>query len=166
VRVYLPGTFPMLVEWLAAGAARPSDLAGVPAHAVTAALREWYHDADLDELEHAAQLDAAVSSLRLLALDPSAPRRRVVLAVDVEDPEAQPASPAGRSAITLDRAVPMVRWASALIDDVDAEPVVTQAVSALEAAAPGDDDAQFDIDEAEAVELGWYAVQELPHLLH
>jgi hypothetical protein len=38
-------------------------------------------------------------------------------------------------------------------------------VRALPAAAAGDDDAAFALDDAAAVELGWYAVQELEILL-
>jgi hypothetical protein len=42
--------------------------------------------------------------------------------------------------------------------------VVNPAVAGLDAAARGDDDAQFALDEAQAHELGWYAVQELRYL--
>jgi hypothetical protein len=42
---------------------------------------------------------------------------------------------------------------------------VAKAVAALPAAEAGDEDAEFDVDEAEGHELAWYATQELPHLL-
>jgi hypothetical protein len=42
---------------------------------------------------------------------------------------------------------------------------VAVAVEALPAAALGDDDAAFALDEAASVELGWWAVQELDALL-
>jgi hypothetical protein len=164
VRVYLPATMPLLRAWLAAGEAAPAAARDLGAHAVTPTLREWYHDADLDELEHAAQVDASVTSLRLIALDPSAARRRVVIAVDVDDQVVGPDSEQGRAAVRVSGPVPVTRWASALVDDPVAQPVVEVAVAALGAADAGDDDARFAIDEAEATELGWYAVQELRHL--
>ena len=80
MRVYLPATLPLLAEWHLAGHAAPG-LAG----AVTPGLREWYREGDADELEYAAQRVAARLSLEMLAADPGAPRRRVVLAVDVPD---------------------------------------------------------------------------------
>jgi hypothetical protein len=166
VRVYLPATLPMLEEWIAAGEATPRDPhEGASAYAVTPSLREWYHDADLDELEHAATQDASVGSLELLAGAASAVLRRVVLAVDIDDQLVRPDPQQGRAAVTLAGPLPVARWASALIDDPGAESVVTAAVAALQPAAAGDDDAQFALDTAEAHELGWYAVQELRDLL-
>ena len=58
------------------------------AFTVTPALREWYAQADLEELEYAALTHAARASLWLLLADPDAPRRRVVLAADVPDGQA------------------------------------------------------------------------------
>ncbi len=56
---------------------------------MTPALREWYLSDDIEELEYAALNRAALASLRLLAVHPDAPRRRVVVAVDVPDGTAQ-----------------------------------------------------------------------------
>jgi hypothetical protein len=159
LRIYLPATVPLLERWLAAGDATPET-----AYAVTPSLREWYHEADLDELEHAASVDASIGSLELLAADPTAPRRRVVVAAEIADDLVRPASDRGRAIVTVGSSVPLARWASALVDGLDAEPVVATAVHSLAAAATGDDDAQFALDEAEAHELGWYAVQELRYL--
>lgn len=164
MRVYLPATLTGLADWRQAGeAAIPAD--GV-AYAVTPTLREWYREADLEELEHAAQVAAAEAALGLLAASPSAPRRRVVLAADVEDAHARPAPQRGRAAVELAVAVPMSAWASALVDDGDSETaeVVAAAAAALDAARAGDDDAAFTVDEAQARELAWYAVQELADL--
>jgi hypothetical protein len=166
VRVYLPATLPLVEQWLTAGAATPLDAGlGALAYAVTPTLRESYTEADIDELEHAAQVAAAVGSLQLLASDRAAPRRRVVLAIDVPDDLVAPVPQHDRAAVRLAGATPVTRWASAFIDGADAEPVVVAAVAALGPAASGDDDAQFALDEAEAHELGWYAVQELRHQL-
>jgi hypothetical protein len=159
VRVYLPATVPVLKRWLAEGRA-PAGLAW----AVSPALREWYLEGDEEEMEYVAQLAAGRSSLGLLAEDPTAPRRRVVVAADAPDPDVtQTAGPRGQVAV----GVPLRcdRWASALVDAPESEPVVRAAVEALPAAAAGDDDAAFALDEAAAAELGWYAVQELPDLL-
>jgi hypothetical protein len=161
VRVYLPATLSLLEKWLADGEAAA---VGEAAYAVTAALRESYLEADLDELEHAAQIAASIGSLRLLASDADVARRRVVLAVEADDALVRPDSPNGRASVRLTGRVPVVRWASALIDAPDVEAVIEDAVGSLTLAAVGDDDAQFALDEAEAHELGWYAVQELPHL--
>lgn len=160
MRVYLPATLTRLEQWLDTRSAG-SGLA----YAVTPALREWYYDADADELEHAAQVAAAAGALELLAADHAAPRRRVVIAADVEDSTVSPEPSRGRAVVTLRDPVPMSRWGSALVDDRNAALVVDAAVASLAAAADGDADAQFALDEAEAYELGWYAVQELPHLL-
>jgi hypothetical protein len=166
LRVYLPATLPLVEQWLTAGAATPVDSGlGALAYAVTPTLRESYTEADLEELEHAAQVAASVGSLELLAADRGAARRRVVLAVDAPDDDVSPAPQQGRAAVRLVGATPVARWASAFIDSADAEPVVTTAVAALGPAAAGDDDARFALDEAEAHELGWYAVQELRHHL-
>lgn len=166
MRLYLPATLPRLARWLDAGEAQLD--AGGPgqlAFAVTPTLREWYHDADLDELEHAAQLAAAAGALELMAADPEAPRRRLVIAADLDDALVTLAADRGRAAVTTTVTIPRKQWGSALVDGVDAVPVVEAAVTHLTAAKSGDDDAQFALDEAEAHELGWYAVQELRYLL-
>ena len=159
MRVYLPATLPLLRAWLAAGAAPAG-----PGYAVTGALREWYREGDHDELEYAAQLAAARGSLDLLDRAVDAVRRRVVVAADVEDLDVAPADGADRAAVAVGAPVPVERWASALVDTDDAEAVVSAAVTARPAALHGDADAAFAVDEADASELGWYAVQELPHL--
>ena len=82
MRVYVPLTLPGLAEAHKAGELGPAPLI---AYAVTPALREWYVSDDIEELEYAALNRAAQASLRLLAVDPQAARRRVVVAVDVAD---------------------------------------------------------------------------------
>ena len=82
MRVYVPLTLPRLAEAYQAGELGPGPL---DAYAVTPALREWYVSDDIEELEYAALNRAAVASLRLIAGEPDAPRRRVVVALDVPD---------------------------------------------------------------------------------
>ena len=161
MRVYLPVTLPALAAAHAAGA-----FDGVAvAHAVTPTMREWYIEGDLEELEYAALVEAAEASLRLIA-EGDAPRRRVVVAADVPDEAVRPAPDAGlRSAVRLLATVPLDAVASVHVDEEDAEATVMAAVGALEAADAGDDDARFLLDEAEATELLWYDVSEIPDLV-
>jgi hypothetical protein len=154
-----PATLPTLRSWLAAGQAPPGT-----AYAVTPALREWYREGDDEELEYAAATAAGRAALDLLAADVDAPRRRVVVAADVPDLDVAPVGDP-RAAVVVGVPVGLDRWASALVDVEDAEATVSAAVTALGGAAAGDADAQFAVDEAEAVELGWWAVQELRHLV-
>jgi hypothetical protein len=165
MRVYLPSTLTLLAEWHAEGAVpTPGDASPGLVYAVTGTLREWYREADIDELEHAAQVAAAVASLDLLVADPRAQRRRVLLAADLEGDEVVPLAEFGRAAMRRRSVVPLGSWACALIDSADAEPAVAAALDVLEQAHGGDDDAQFLVDELEDHDLGWYAVQELDRL--
>ena len=163
VRVYLPATTSILRELVDEGR-----LAGPrTAFAVTPGLREFYSlseaEADTEELEYAALLAAARASLRLLDLDPTAARRRVVLAADLPDSAVTPIDDAdterGAVRVTTDIALPNV--ASAHLDDAAAEDDVRAAVNVVLEADLGSDDAQFVVDQAEGHELAWYATQEI-----
>ncbi|MDT9700594.1 DUF6912 family protein [Streptomyces sp. P17] len=167
MRVYVPLTLPGLAE-----AYKTGELGSGPllAYAVTPALREWYLSDDIEELEYAALNRAAVASLRLLAADSGAVRRRVVVAVDVPDGAAaadpdRGLDPAALGEVRVAGAVPLGKAASVHVDGGDAEADVAAAVEALEAADGGDDDAQFVVDGAEDHELLWYATQEIPNLV-
>jgi hypothetical protein len=163
MRVYLSATLPLLAS--AHGSGRFAE-SGAVAHAVTPGLREWYTSGDIEELEYAALLDAAHGSLRLLAADPDAPRRRVVVAADVPDAFVRLRSGAdARSMVALDGDVGHEHVVSVHVDDAEAETDVAAAALALPAAARGDDDAQFTVDSADAHDLLWYDVTELPTLL-
>jgi hypothetical protein len=168
MRVYLPSTLPALAAALADGEVGPVPLA---AYAVTPALREWYSDGDLEELEYAAMAAAARASLRLLAEAPDAPPRRVVLAAELpeemvsyEPGDAAMAAEGERALVRLGVPVPLEKIASGHVDDVVASPAVRAALAALPAVDAGDEDARFVVDGAEGNELMWYAVQELPYL--
>jgi DNA mismatch endonuclease, patch repair protein len=162
MRVFVPSTLPALARALEAGHLGPGP---VPGFAVTPALREAYATGDEEELEYAALSEAARASLRLLADDPTAPSRRVVLAADIPDElltwDAQDSEP-GR--VVIAEPVPITHLAAAHVDDPEAGQDVKHAAQALEAADAGDEDAQFTVDGAEGHELGWYARQELPYL--
>ncbi|MBC9725479.1 DUF6912 family protein [Streptomyces sp. TRM68367] len=167
MRVYVPLTLSGLAEAYKTGELGPGPLV---AYAVTPALREWYLSDDIEELEYAALNRAAQASLRLLAADRGAPRRRVVVAVDVADAAASAdpdrgLDPAALGEVRVEGAVPLGKAASVHVDAGDAEGDVAAAAEALGAADAGDDDAQFVVDGAEDHELLWYATQEIANLV-
>jgi hypothetical protein len=54
---------------------------------------------------------------------------------------------------------------AAYVDNADAEPAVTAAMAAIDAADLGDEDADLLVGDAQDHDLAWYANQELPFLL-
>ncbi|MEU8650510.1 DUF6912 family protein [Streptomyces sp. NPDC048737] len=168
MRVYVPLTLPGLAEAHKAGELGSSG--PLVACAVTPGLREWYVSDDIEELEYAALGRAALASLRLLASDPGAPRRRVVVAVDVPDGAAtsdpgRAPDPAALGEVRVTGPVRLAKAAAVHIDADDAEADVAAAVEALPGADAGDDDAQFVVDGAEDHELLWFAAQEIAGLV-
>jgi hypothetical protein len=162
MRVFLPSTLPAVAQALQAGHLGPGPL---PGFAVTPALREAYASGDTEELEYAALTEAARASLRLLAGDPAAPSRRVVLAAEIPSDQVKPDPRDGEPArVVIRQAVQLTDLASAHVDAPEAGADVRSAVEALPAAADGDEDARFTVDGAEGHELGWYATQELSYL--
>jgi hypothetical protein len=158
MRVFVPATLPLLERW------RAARLIDAPTgFAVTPALREWYAAGDTEELEYTALTHAAMASITLLAADGAAPARRVVVAADAQG--AVPEAANGRSAVRLASPLGFGTVAAVHVDDPEAEPVVRAAAAAVGAADAGDPDAEFAMDEAAALELSWYASQEIPDLL-
>jgi hypothetical protein len=174
MRVFLPSTLPAVAQALQAGQVgpgprpgpRPGPLAGpLAGFAVTPALREAYASGDSEELEYAALTEAARASLRLLASDPAAPPRRVVLAAEIPAEHVKPDPRDGEPArVIISQPVHLKDLAAAHVDAPDADVDVRSAVEALPAADAGDEDARFTLDGAEGHELGWYATQELAYL--
>ncbi|MFB6565296.1 MULTISPECIES: DUF6912 family protein [unclassified Streptomyces] len=165
MRVYVPLTLPGLAEVHRAGELGPAPLL---AYAVTPELREWYVSDDIEELEYAALNRAALASLRLVDADADAPRRRVVVALDVDDKAATAAPGVDEAAlgrVTLAAAVRLAVAAAVHVDADDADEDVAAAAGALEAADGGDADAQRTVDAAEDHDLLWFGVQEIPGLL-
>jgi hypothetical protein len=159
MRVYLPSTLPALAQLMLTHEISQPPVRGF---AVTPALREGYSSGDLEELEYIALLHAARASLRLLHTDPSAPRRRVVLAAEL--PEEQIVGNSGfdePALVEIKKPVLFAHLVSGHIDDPAAATEIAAAIAALPAADGGDDDAQFTLDSAEGHELLWYATQEL-----
>lgn len=159
MRVYLPSTLPHVAAALDAGEF-DTDLG----YAVTPALREWYIEGDIEELEYAAATVAARESLRLLG-DGAVPARRVVVAAEIDDAEVRPVPDVDRAAVRLAGPVRLADVVSAHVDDSTAQDDVRRAVDALAAADRGDEDAQFTVDGVEDHELAWYAAPELNALV-
>ena len=161
MRVYLPATTGVLRNLVDEGA-----LPGPhTVFAVTPELRQFYElsDADTEELEYAALLAAARASLRLIDVDPTAARRRVVIAADVPDSAVSPIDDpdTDRGAARIEGDIRVRDVASAHIDGADAEDDVRGAVNVVLEADLGSEDAQFVVDQAEGHELAWYATQEI-----
>ncbi len=176
MRVFLPSTLPALAKALQAGQVQAGQAGqaeyAAQAHAgqlsgfaVTPSLREAYSSGDEEELEYTALTEASRASLRMLAADPGAPPRRVVLAAEIpaenikwDTRDDEPAR------VLVGVPVPVKLLASAHVDDLEAAADVRAAIQALAAADAGEEDARFAVDGAEGHELAWYATQELPYL--
>jgi len=160
--VYLPATSELLRSLARDGSVGPAPLT---AFGVTPALREWYVGGDVEELEYAASLEAARSSLRLIEADAAAARRRVVVALDAPDMTVEVRDDLDRGVVRLSEPVTLAQVASIHIDDLEAEQTVAAAAAAIDAADVGDESAQESVDDAEGFELSWYATQELDALV-
>ena len=165
MRVYLPATMPLLARL-----SKDGELPLPDGFAVTESLRAWYSEGDEEELEYAALTAAARASLRQLADEPDAPRRRVVIASDIPDsrisvPSADPDAPDEPGVIKVTGSVRLVDIASLHVDEAGAQESVTAAAGALSAADAGDPDAEFTVDAVEDYDLLWFAAQELDDLL-
>ena len=118
MRVFLASTLPALGRALQAGQVGPGPQ---PGFAVTPALREAYASGDAEELEYAALTEAARASLRLIAADPVAPPRRVVLAAEIPAEQvswdARDEEPAR---VVILQPVALARVACAHVDDTEA----------------------------------------------
>ena len=153
-RVYVPSS----VRRLRAAVDHGVGPAPFPAHAVTAEVRAALAGTGEEDCEYAVATAAGVASV--LQLDADEPARRVVLAVDVSAVRALGA--ADPSAVEVAEVVPFHRVAAVLADSVDAETAVAAAREALRA---GSSDADRLLDRVTEHELGWWAGQEVEHLL-
>ena len=132
MRIYQPATIPALAR------ARDQDsVEGDVAYAVTPAVREWYVDDDVEDLEFTALLDAARASLELLARDSQAPRLRLVVAADIPDDDVTLESPGtregDRSAVRLTELIALRSVVSLHVDEASSEPIIRAALRALPA---------------------------------
>ncbi len=164
IQVYIPATLAMLQQLVTDGSLWPVN---GTAFAVTPTLREAYAEGDDDELADVALREAALASLRLLASDPTTRPRRAVLSAEVDlgesgatyRPDLDDAVVRLGAPVTVDQVV------AAYVDNAAAEPAVTMAIEAIDAADLGDEDAELIVGDAQDHDLAWYANQELPFLL-
>ena len=168
MRVYVPSTLPLLDAACHAAEIGPAPMT---AYAVTPALREWYSQGDDEELEYAAMAQAARASVGLLAADPGAPRKRVVIACEVTAvPPAGGSVHLGDARLELNVVIPWTAVAAVHLDADSAADVVGKAallwdVAHGDTANPEHEDAVFALDSCEGEDLLWYATQEIPDLL-
>ena len=169
MRIYIPATLAMLQRLVADGSLWPVN---GTAFAVTPRLREAYAEGDDDELGEVALREAALASLRLLAIaadeapDEPLPQRRAVLVADVADPATVALRPDLDDAVVrISEPVSSAEVAAAFVDNAAAEPHVEAAVEVIDAADLGDEDAELTVGDAQDHDLAWYAAQELPFLL-
>lgn len=162
MRVYLPSTLSELRTLLDNGFVGDPPL---PGYAVTPALREWYAEGDLEELEYATLSLAARASVRLLDADPDAVRRRVVVVAEVPDDVVTTVPHVDRAAVKVSDPIDLRLVQAVHVDDPSAVPDVTVAANAVIEADLGSDDAAFLVEQADGHELQWYATQEIGPLL-
>jgi hypothetical protein len=163
MRIYVPSTIPLLDAACHAGEIGPAPLT---AYAVTPALREWYSGGDDEELEYAAMAQAARASVGLIAADPDAARRRVVIACEVGAvPPADGTVELGDARLDMHVVIPWTKVAAVHVDAAAAAEVIGKAADTWDAAQNADDDAVFALDSCEGEDLLWYATQEIPDLL-
>lgn len=162
MRVYLPSTLTELRHLLDSGVVGEPPL---PGYAVTPALREWYAEGDLEELEYSALSLAARASVRLIDADPDAPRRRVVVVAEVPDEAVTTVPHVDRAAVKVADPIALRLVQAVHVDDPTAVPDVTVAANAVVEADLGSDDAAFLVEQADGHELQWYATQEIGPLL-
>lgn len=147
MHIFLPSTIPALARLLEEGRLEdtpPAVFAADPGPGE-----------DEEEARYQAMYVAAEESLALLAADPDAPRRRVVLVADMPDHVVEHVGRVGEGVVRVEvtGTVPRKKLASAHVDDVGASEDVAEAAADPTSGA------------AEGHELMWFAVQELRHLV-
>ncbi|OBB84420.1 DUF6912 family protein [Mycolicibacterium peregrinum] len=166
MRVYIPTTLVALQKLVAD---RHLLVVNGTAFAVTPTLREAYAEGDDDELAEVALREAALASLRLLAVGPSdsglPPRRAVVVADPGADVEVTIRPDLDDAVVRLSGPLPIDAVVAVYVDNADAESAVLAAVDVIDEADMGDEDAELTVGDAQDHDLAWYAPQELPFLL-
>ncbi|MDH6196745.1 hypothetical protein M2272_003398 [Mycobacterium frederiksbergense] len=162
MRVYIPATLAALQQFVADRSLR---VVNGTAFAVTPTLRESYAEGDDDELAEVALREAALASLRLLAIggESDLPARRAVVVAEVAEAKARP--DLDDAVVRLSGPVPIDAVVAVYVDNADAESAVLAAVDVIDEADLGDEDAELTVGDAQDHDLAWYAPQELPFLL-
>ena len=162
MRVYIPATLSALEQLVADGTMQPRS---GTAFAVTPTLREAYAEGDDEELAAVAIAEAALASLRLLAVESDPRLRRAVLEADVPDDAVTLRPDLDDAVVRIAGPVALDHVVAAYVDNAAAEPAVKAAIEVIDEADLGDEDAELTVGDAQDHDLAWYANQELPFLL-
>ena len=162
MRVYLPATFGMLASL------EENKLIHARngwAFAATDALHDFFTSGDEEEIEAFAFDDAALASIRLLAIgdEERHPHRRVVISADVADATADPEM--GESVVRLAGPVKLEDVAAIHVDIAEAEQATAKAIEVVDAADLGDEDAELTVGDAQDNYMAVYDPSELPVLV-
>ena len=164
-RVYIPATFDMLETLSKEGTLHARS---GWAFSVTDALRDFYSEGgDEDEISYAAFQEAALASIRLLAIgDDTFPHRRVVISADVNSDAVHPEPDMGESVVKLDPAEITPDMLAALhVDIEESEDATKKAIEAIDAADLADEDAELTVGDALDNFMAFYHPDELPFLV-
>ena len=164
-RVYVPATFGMLTELKENGKLAARSGWGF---AVTPALQEFYTEGDEEEIAYSAYQEAAMSSLRLLAIgdETEFPHRRVVISLDVTIECVHPQPDMGEAVVKLEPAIFTPEQLAAIhVDIEESEEATKKAVELIDAADLGDEDAELAVGDALDNFMAFYDPSELPFLV-
>lgn len=161
MRVYIPATFSMLRSLEEDGLVHARN---GWAFAATPELTEFFTSGDTEEIEAVAFDDAALASIRLLAIggEERFPHRRVVISADA-DATGHPDM--GESVVKLSGPVQRGDVAAIHVDVEAAEEATAKAIEAIDAADLGDEDAELAVGDAQDNYLAFYDPSELPVLV-
>ena len=145
MRVYIPATFAMLEQLNEQGVLHARNGWGF---AATPELTEFFNSGDQEEIEAIAFDDAALASIRLLAIgdEERFPHRRVVVSADV-DATGEPDM--GESVVKVSGPVELKDVAAVHVDVREAEDATKRATELIDAADLGDEDAELAVGDAQ-----------------
>ena len=161
MRVYIPATFAMLEQLNERGVLHARNGWGF---AATPELTEFFTSGDQEEVEAIAFDDAALASIRLLAIgdEERFPHRRVVVSADV-DATGEPDM--GESVVKVSGPVELKDVAAVHVDVREAEDATKRATELIDAADLGDEDAELAVGDAQDNYMAFFDPSELPFLI-
>lgn len=161
MRVYIPATFAMLEQLNEQGVLHARNGWGF---AATPELTEFFTSGDQEEIEAVAFDDAALASIRLLAIgdEERFPHRRVVVSADV-DATGEPDM--GESVVKVSGPVELKNVAAVHVDVREAEDATKRATELIDAADLGDEDAELAVGDAQDNYMAFFDPSELPFLI-
>ena len=161
MRVYIPATFAMLEQLNEQGVLHARNGWGF---AATPELTEFFNSGDQEEIEAIAFDDAALASIRLLAIgdEERFPHRRVVVSADV-DATGEPDM--GESVVKVAGPVELKDVAAVHVDVREAEDATKRATELIDAADLGDEDAELAVGDAQDNYMAFFDPSELPFLI-